>query len=146
MILDSQRIKNISQELLYTNTYMQNIADKSDIQNIDYTTNIKDTIKLKDKDSFEYEIGKKRDGDNCYIYSIDKDGENKLTNPNTTYISKLSFVTIPFVQAPEDKSQNPSQIKDIYSHGFWMMTEMTAKNTDTTKPIYTQTFFSVRSY
>ena len=149
VILDSQRIKNISQELLYTNTYIQNIADKSDIKIDTYTNDTKDKIIMKDNLWFEYIVGREcsSDGKKCWIYSeTQQDGKTKLTNSDSTYLLSLNFVIIPFDPIPEDKSINKQKIKNIYSRGFWMMTEMLWKKTDITKPIYTQSFFSVRSY
>ncbi len=139
-ISDSQQIKNISQELLYTNTYIQNIADKSDIK-LNYDKNGSDSIVLTDKDTFSYTISKKCDmPDRCYIYTIDKDWESKLTNPDITYISSLRFISLPFENLV--KPVTSDKIKNIYNHGFWMMAEISSKKW--AKSIYTQTFFDIK--
>lgn len=89
VILDSQRIKNISQEILYTNTYIQNISDKSDIRIDSYDKDPKDTITMIDKDTvnragFKYIIGSECNSDktSCRIYSqTNNEEKEKLTNP-----------------------------------------------------------------
>lgn len=148
VILDSQRIKNISQEILYTNTYIQNISDKSDIKIDSYDKDPKDTITMIDKDSFEYKIGKECLWDQCWIYSNDKDGNNKLTNPWTTYISSLNFITIPFINPNNvNKNLDKANIKNIYSRWFWMIWEIKGKKSDPDiQSIKIQTFFGTRGY
>ena len=148
VILDSQRIKNISQEILYTNTYIQNISDKSYIRIDSYDKDPKDTITMIDKDSFEYKIDKECLWDKCWIYSNDKDGNNKLTNPWTTYISSLSFITIPFINPSNvNKNLDKANIKNIYSRWFWMIWEIKGKKSDPdTQSIKIQTFFGTRAY
>lgn len=139
-ISDSQQIKNISQELLYADTYIQNVADKSDI-NLTYDKNGSDSITLTDKDTFSYTIGKKCDAeDKCYIYANDKDWESKLTNPDITYIANLKFISLPFENLT--KPVNSDKIKNLYNHGFWMIWEISSKKW--AKSIYIQTFFDIK--